>query len=170
VNLIRLIMGIALLAFGRKLYWLMVGVIGFVVGYLLAAEFFSGAAEWLLISIGIVAGLVGAALAVFLQSLAIAIAGFLGGGYVAIQLLAIIGIGNGAFSWFPFIIGGILGVILVSLLFDWALIVLSSLIGAILVTQAIDPNLDTSNWIFFILLILGIVIQALIKRREQKTE
>jgi hypothetical protein len=47
--------------------------------------------------------------------------------------------------------------------------VLSSLIGAFMVTQVIDPNLDTSSFIFFIILILGIVIQALIKRREQKT-
>jgi hypothetical protein len=169
MNLIRLIMGIALLALGRKLYWLMVGVIGFVVGYLLAAEFFSGAAEWLLILIGLVAGLIGAVLAVFLQSVAIAIAGFLGGGFVAIQLLTLFGFGNGTFSWIPFIVGGILGVILVSVLFDWALIVLSSLIGAFMVTQVINPNLDTSSFIFFILLILGIVIQALIKRREQKT-
>lgn len=164
---IRLIMGIALLAFGRKLYWLLVGVIGFVVGYLLAAEFFSGAEEWLLILIGILAGLIGAGLAIFLQSIAIAIAGFLGGGYVTIQLLTLLGISDGTFSWIPFILGGILGLILVSFLFDWALIVLSSLIGAFMVTQVIDPNLDTSSFIFFVLLIIGIVIQALVKRREQ---
>jgi MFS family permease len=167
---IRLVMGIALLAFGRKLYWLMVGVIGFVVGYLLAGEFFSGAAEWLLILIGIIVGLIGAGLAIFLQSIAIAIAGFLGGGYVTIQLLTLLGISDGTFSWIPFILGGILGLILVSLLFDWALIVLSSLIGAFMVTQVIDPNLDTSSFIFFILLIIGIVIQALVKRREQERQ
>jgi len=169
VNPIRLIMGIALLAFGRKIYWLMVGVIGFVVGYLLAAEFLGGAAEWLLILIGLVAGLIGAGLAIFLQSLAIAIAGFLGGGFVTIQMLTLLGVSDGTFSWIPFILGGILGLILVSVLFDWALIVLSSLVGAFMVTQVIDPNLDTSSFIFFILLILGIVIQALIMRREQKS-
>jgi hypothetical protein len=170
MNLIRLIMGIALLVFGRKLYWLLVGVIGFVVGYLLAAEFFSGAAEWLLILIGLVAGLIGAGLALFLQSLAIAIAGFLGGGFVTIQMLTLLGFGEGTISCIPFILGVILGLILVSVLFDWALIVLSSLIGAFMVTQVIDPNLDTSSFIFFILLILGIVIQALIMRREKRTE
>jgi MFS family permease len=169
VNLIGLIIGIALLAFGRKLYWLLLGTIGFVVGYLFAAEFFSGAADWLLILIGLVAGLIGAALAVFLQSVAIVVAGFLGGGFVTIQLLTLLGFGDGTFSWIPFIIGGILGLILVSVLFDWALIVLSSLIGAFMVTQVIDPNLDTSSFIFFLLLILGIVVQALFMRREKKT-
>ena len=169
MNLIGLIIGIALLAFGRKLYWLLLGTIGFVVGYLFAAEFFSGAADWLLILIGLVAGLIGAALAVFLQSVAIVVAGFLGGGFVTIQLLTLLGFGDGTFSWIPFIIGGILGLILVSVLFDWALIVLSSLIGAFMVTQVIDPNLDTSSFIFFLLLILGIVVQALFMRREKKT-
>jgi MFS family permease len=168
--LIKLILGFALIGFGRKLYWLLVGVIGFAAGYLLAGQFFSAASDWLFILIGIVIGLIGAALAVFIQSVAVAVAGFLGGGYIAIQLLDLLGIGGDAFSWIPFIIGGILGVILVSVLFDWALIVLSSLVGAFLVTQAIDPNLDTSSFLFFILLILGIVIQVLVMRRERKAK
>ena len=107
--------------------------------------------------IGIVAGLLGAGLALLLQSVAIAIAGFLGGGYVAIELLNMLGVGSQGFSWIPFIIGGVLGLILVSILFDWALIVLSSLVGAFMITQAVDPTLDSSSFIFFILLILGII-------------
>lgn len=167
--LIRLILGFAILGFGRKLYWLLVGVIGFAVGYLLAGQYFSAASDWLIILIGLLAGLIGAVLAVFLQSVAVAIAGFLGGGYVAIQLLGLLGLGSGDFSWLPFIIGGVLGLILVSILFDWALILLSSLVGASLITQAIDPTLENSSFIFFLLLILGIVIQAVVLRRERKS-
>lgn len=167
--LIRLILGFALLGFGRKMYWLLVGVIGFAAGYLLAGQFFSTASDWLLIMVGIVAGLLGAGLAILLQSVAVAIAGFLGGGYVAIELLNLLGVGSQSFSWIPFIIGGVLGLILVSILFDWALIVLSSLVGAFMITQAVDPTLDSSSFIFFILLILGIIIQAVVLRRERKS-
>jgi hypothetical protein len=167
--LIRLILGFTLLGFGRKLFWLLVGVIGFATGYLIASQLFSSAPDWVILLTSIVLGLIGAVLAVFLQSLAVAIAGFLGGGYVAVQLLHLLGIGSGLSPWIPFIVGGILGLILISVLFDWALIVLSSLVGAFMVSLAIDPNLDSSSFIFFILLILGIVIQALVKRGERKS-
>ena len=66
----------ALLLVGRKLFWLFVGTIGFVIGIQVATRFFHGS-ELITIVAGLVLGIIFAVLAIFLES--IAIAGFLGG-------------------------------------------------------------------------------------------
>ena len=166
--IILALLGAALLAFGRKLFWLLVAVIGFVVSFYLSSQFFGDQPGWLILVIGLVAGGLGAVLALFLQQLALGLAGFLGGGYLTLQLMAFVGWGSGGFSWLPFILGGILGAILVAAVFEWALIVLSSLIGSILIIQAFAPRQDSANPVFFVLLIVGIVIQAIQMRSSRK--
>ena len=167
MNIILALLGAALLAFGRKLFWLLVAVIGFMVGFYLAGQFLGDQSGWLILVIALVAGGLGAVLALFLQKIALGLAGFLGGGYLTLQLMAIFGWGNGEFSWLPFILGGIHGAILVAAVFEWALIVLSSLIGSILIIQAFATGEDSANLIFFVLLIAGIVIQAIQKRSSR---
>lgn len=166
LGLVNAILGIALLVLGRKLFWLFVGAVGFVTGLQLAA-LFSQSSEALAVIIGLVIGLIFALLAILLQRIAIAIAGFLAGGYVVTVLAGMLGMDAGAFVWITFLIGGIIGVILVSLLFDWALITLSSLAGAALVVQAFFPRGGAGGPIFFVLLIAGVVIQGFILRRER---
>ena len=118
LNVINLILGGALLVAGRKLFWLFVGAAGFVTGIQLATRFSQGP-DWLAILIGLILGIIFALLAIFLQAIVIWIAGFLAGGYVLTVLATMLGIDlSGAPPWIVYIIGGILGVILVSLLFD----------------------------------------------------
>ena len=167
MTIILALLGAALLVFGRKFFWLLVTVIGFVVGFYLAGQFLGDQPGWLIFVIALIAGGLGAVLALFLQQLALGLAGFLAGGYLTLQLMALFGWGNGGFSWLPFILGGILGAILVAAVFEWALIVLSSLIGSFLITQAFAPGLESANLVFFVLLIIGIVIQALQMRRSK---
>jgi len=81
LSIISLILGVALLVAGRKLFWLFVGAAGFVTGLQLATQFWQGP-ELLAIVIGLVVGVIFALLAIFLQSVAIGIAGFLAGGYI----------------------------------------------------------------------------------------
>src|SRR3972149_6375751 len=107
MNIILALLGAALLAFGRKLFWLLVAVIGFMVGFYLAGQFLGDQSGWLILVIALVAGGLGAVLALFLQKIALGLAGFLGGGYLTLQLMAIFGWGNGEFSWLPFLLGGI---------------------------------------------------------------
>jgi hypothetical protein len=174
-SFLEMIGGVALLIMGRRLYWLFVGLIGFVVGALLSQQFFSAQPEWMSVLVALGFGVAGALLAVFLQGIAIAAAGFIAGGFAMIWLLDLVGLGDGQFSWIPFILGGIVGVVFVGFLFDWALIVLSSLVGALLVTRSLDlaVNLNSaaSNLIAILLAIAGVVIQAFTLRgRSQKTE
>ncbi len=123
--------------------------------------------ELLAIIIGLVVGVVFALLAIFLQSVAIGASGFLAGGYILTVLAGMIGLNQGAFSWIVYIIGGIIGVLLVVFLFDWAIITLSSLAGASLITQALPISSGISGVIFLALVIFGVVIQGSMMQRER---
>jgi hypothetical protein len=166
MNILFLIIGGALLVFGRRLFWLLVGLLGFLTGFYFASQALSSDLGWLVLIVALVAGVAGALLAVFLQGLAIGVAGFLGGGIIAFNLLKFLGMGQVDFAWIAFLIGGILGVILIGLVFDWALILLSSLVGAFLIVNALEAGSLLGTILFFVLLLAGIVIQASTRRRK----
>jgi MFS family permease len=164
----QIIAGILALTLGRRLFWLFVGVVGFVVGITLAPQFLPAEPAWLTLVIAIAIGLLGALLAVFVQTVAIALAGFIGGGYIAMSLLSMAVGETGRLAWVAFVVGGILGVILVTALFDYALIILSSLVGAGLIVQAVDLRPLFAALLFVVLFVAGAGIQAgLWQRRER---
>lgn len=166
VSLINVILGGGLLLAGRKLFWLFVGAIGFVTGLQLATAFWKGP-EGLAIIFGLVIGVIFALLAIFLQTIAIGIAGFLAGGYVLTALAVMLELDTGILFWVIYVIGGIIGLVLVIYLFDWAIITLSSLAGASLLVQAFLPQGGAGGLIFTILFIIGIVVQGSILRSEK---
>ena len=168
LSVISLILGAALLIAGRKLFWLFVGAAGFVAGLQLATQFWQGP-ELLAIIVGLVVGAIFALIAIFLQGVAIGVAGFLAGGYVLTTLAAMLGIDQAASSWVIYLIGGIIGVLLVIFLFDWALITLSSLAGASLITQALVLPSGLGGVIFFALVVVGVIIQGSMLGRERVT-
>lgn len=167
MSIIRILTGLTLLLLGRKLYWLFIAVLGFIAGFILAEALFPEISTWLLILIGLIIGSVCALLAVFVNQLAVALAGFLGGGMLAVQLIDFFDLSSAGY-WILFLIGGIIGIILAALLFDWALIILSSLAGAFLIGSVWQ---DTSPWVNILILMLflvGMLIQASLLRRERK--
>ncbi|HLO31944.1 MAG TPA: hypothetical protein VK249_22535 [Anaerolineales bacterium] len=167
LNVINLILGGALLIAGRKLFWLFVGAAGFITGIQLATRFWQGAGLVAII-VGLVLGVIFALLAIFLQAIVIGIAGFLTGGYVLTVLASMVGLeATGISTWVIYIIGGIIGVILVSFLFDWALITLSSLAGASLIVQSFVSQRAFGGVMFLILFLAGVLIQGFILRREK---
>jgi hypothetical protein len=164
--LLRIVVGIGLLIMGRRVFWLFVGLIGFISGIHLASHFFPGQPEWMIVAIALIAGILGALLAVLLQWLAVGLAGFLAGAYIVISLLHVMGWGT-QMDWLLFLIGGIIGIILIMILFDWALIILSSLAGAGLITGTFHIDHWVKILLFVVLLIVGIVVQSgLTKRRR----
>lgn len=167
MDVARIVVGSMLLILGRKLYWLFVGVVGFALGFALATQFPGGASEWVILIVALVAGLVGALLAVFLQRVAIAVAGFAGGGYVVVVLVRSLGWHPGRLTWVPFVIGGIIGLVLVVTLFEWALIILSSLTGASLIVESSSLTPSIAGLLFVVLLIVGIGIQVSVMHRDQ---
>jgi hypothetical protein len=167
---ITLIMGIALLVLGRKLFWLFVGAIGFLAGMEFASAYLQGYSENIVLIAGLVGGVIGIALAIFVQKVAVLAGGFIGGGYLALNLVQSSfqqQVGNS--SWIAFVIGGILGAIFVSTLFDWALILLSSFVGASLVVQSTGLSPSAAPIVFIVLAMAGVFVQAWMKRKSQPT-
>ena len=152
------VVGVILLLFGRRLFWLFVGVAGFLAGLTLTRDYFSAQSEWIVLLVAVGVGLVGALLSVFLQQAAIAVAGFVIGGYVVASFVASAGYATA----FPgaYLVGGIVGALLVLTLFDYALIVLSSIAGATLVAQWVALDQPAAAVVFLVALILGIVAQV----------
>lgn len=165
--LLNIIVGAALLFFGRKVFWLFIAGVGFVAGMSLAASTFNGP-DWLNITIGLVVGFVAALLAVFVQGFAISLAGFLAGGYIALQILPLFNLEGGWLSWLAFIVGGILGVILINAVLDWALIILSSLAGSSLLVEAIELPQALSVIAFIALVVVGFSVQARELKKEKR--
>ena len=58
MSIINVLAGIAVLVFGRKLFWLFVGCMGFLAGIDIATRFFSGQPDWMVLVIAIAAGII----------------------------------------------------------------------------------------------------------------
>lgn len=166
--MVNIFVGLILLALGRKLFWLFVGCIGFVAGYASVQQFGGGQSELVVILISLFSGLVGALLAVFFQGVAIALAGFVAGGYTSMIVTALIGLERGA--WVIYVVGGILGAAMLFLIFDWALILISSLSGTSLIVQTVEFGQDMEALLFIVLVIIGIIFQTVLFRQDRRNE
>lgn len=160
VNLFRLIAGVLLLLFGRRLFWLFVAILGFVAAADFAARYLNGQTHMVQLIVAAAAGLIGAVLAIFLQKLAIAIAGFVAGAYAVTLLLPALHVDVGQLSWLISIVGGIIGAVFGVVIFDWALIILSSFTGAMLVAQSAPISGISENIVLLVLFVIGVAIQA----------
>jgi hypothetical protein len=165
IPILSALIGVVILLFGRRLFWLCVAAVGFAAGVEFAPHFVHEPSTLVLLVVAIVLGLIGALLALFLQKIAIAIAGFLAGGKLAIALAAAFFVHPEQYYWITFVIGGIVGAILLLALFDWALIALSSLVGAYLILSAISLPPSGTNILFIALVAIGVVVQATAMRR-----
>lgn len=158
--LFRLFLGTAMLLMGRRLYWLFLGGVGFVFGFDLAERMLNGQPQNVILVIAVGAGVAGAVLAVFFQKVAVLVGGFFAGGYLLSELMKEFGIGIGHYHWFPFILGGVIGALLMKVLFRWTLIVLSSVVGSGLILRALHFGPQPTRLLFIFLLILGIAVQS----------
>ena len=166
VTIVGVLIGIVILFFGRKLFWLCVAAVGFAVGVQIAPLLVNEASSLLALVIALVFGILGVLLALFIQKFAIALLGFLAGGKLATAIAAAFFVQYAQHSTIIFVIGGIIGAILLLAVFGWALIIVSSFIGAYLIQSAIVLPPTGSTLVFLGLAILGIFVQAVSFRRS----
>ncbi len=153
-----MVLGVILLVLGRKLFWLCVAVLGFFLGTEFAGTLLVDQPRWMMLVIGIGAGLLGALLAVVAQRVAFALAGFYAGAYLALAAVHSLEVGGQSMIWFA--AGGIIGAVLAALIMDWAIIALSSLAGAGAIVDAAGIGQTMGALVFLLLAAAGIVIQA----------
>ena len=167
VPIASVIIGLIILLFGRKLFWFCVAAVGFAAGLGLAPQLVNQPRPLLALTFALVLGFIGALLALFLQKVAIAIAGFLAGGKLALAIAAAFSAALPNYYWVILVIGGVIGALLLLSLFDWALIFLSSIVGAYLIQGALTLPSPGSAIVFVALAAVGVFIQAAAMRKSR---
>lgn len=162
--LVTLLIGLALLFFGRKLFWLAGAAAGFLVATGIAHGFFHAESGTGLFVLAVAVGLVAGLIAFFMQKVAVWIVGFLAGGFFLMNVVDRFGGSLSQFPWLMFVVGGIIGGLLVYFLLEWALILVSSLVGAFVVAHAIDLGAAVHFVVVVALFIVGVVVQTRLKR------
>jgi Domain of unknown function (DUF4203) len=155
---VTLIVGLAVLLLGRRLFWLFVGAAGFAVGLHVAPAVLNGP-EWLMVVVALVLGILGAVLAIFFQWLAIGLAGFAAGVHGGLAAAAALGF-SGPWLWAVVFVAGIVVAALALWLLDPILILLSALVGAALLAPLAPVSATVRPWLFIGLAVVGIAIQV----------
>jgi len=170
MNWLNIIIGLFLLFNGRGLFWLFVACVGFASGYHYAQQIWAIHSPLTVLLISLAAGGLGAIITIFFQKAAIVMAGFAAGGYVVLSLFGQFNGLPAQMIWLPYIIGGIIGSVILYFVFDWALIVLSTLTGATLIVQMVtfDPLVEIA--LFLVLVIAGMAFQAKIMTGEHRAQ
>ena len=166
---LSLAIGILLVVLGRKIFWLVVAVMGFVSGFEWVPLFFHNESKVVILTVALALGLLGAVLEIFLQYLAVGLAGFLAGAYLITAFSTLFNLEINSYLWLFAIVGGVIVAIVALMLLDWALIILSSLVGASLVCQALQLKQGMAVLVFVVLAAVGILIQSKVNRRTATT-
>ena len=160
IPILSVLIGAIVLFFGRRLFWLCVAAVGFAAGMEVAPHLIHEPSPVLQLTVALFLGFMGAFLALFLQKIAIVIAGFLAGGKLAMGLVAAFIAEGARYPGITFIVGGIIGAILLLAVFDWALIVLSAVVGAHLISHTVVLPPTGATLLFVGLAAIGIIVQA----------
>jgi len=160
IPILSVLIGAIILFFGRKLFWLCVAAVGFAAGMEVAPHLVHEPSPVLQLTVALFFGFIGTFLALFLQKVAIAVAGFLAGGKLAMALVTAFIAEGARYPGITFIVGGIIGAILLLAVFDWALIVMSAVVGAYLISHTIVLPPTGATLLFVGLAAIGIIVQA----------
>jgi F0F1-type ATP synthase assembly protein I len=162
-TVVFMLIGATLLLFGRKLYWFVVAAAGFAAGTLVGHEVFPQEPDWVLIVAPLAVGMVAAILSIFLQKLALRLAGMIAGGFLGYTVAEVFL----AKPWplLALVIGCLLGFWMVMVLFDWALIMLSSLSGTALISLRVPLAPEPQAGLALVLFIIGIAVQGSMQKK-----
>ncbi|HEX2465454.1 MAG TPA: DUF4203 domain-containing protein [Thermoanaerobaculia bacterium] len=154
-----LLLGVVLLLAGRRLFWLLVATLGFLFAFTLVQRLSPEMSQPLHWVLAIVAGLIGALLAIFAQKFAVGAGGMLFGAYATLWILEEYGVDLGNWELVALLAGAIVAGVLALLILETALVVLSSILGASLVAGATRLDGLPVVILFAVLLIVGISVQ-----------
>ncbi|PID84802.1 MAG: hypothetical protein CSB13_11345 [Chloroflexi bacterium] len=164
-SIVPLLIGSTLLLFGGRYYWWVAGGVGFLFGTNMGSAPDGGVITSSALAMGIIFGFIAAVAAVLVTKLALGLSGFIVGGIFTVRLLELIGWNLGS-TMIAFVIGGVLGLLLVIASQDWALIFLSVLTGAGIVVNQLELDPATIGFVYIVLFLVGFGFQLFLKWRN----
>lgn len=165
MNTIRGILGAIFLFFGRDLNFLFAGGMAALIAQRVLPNLPPTWPGWADLAFIIGMGIIAAALTVTHERSGYALSGFLGGAY----FLADYYVPNfTSIPWLPFIVGGVIGGVLLGIFTEWALMIVSSLVGAFFVVDLFRLSPEVKIMISGGLFLAGALTQVIIRRLQQK--
>ena len=178
-------LGLLLLFFGRKLYWLLLGAVGFGLGFGLLNQFVATSTSWAPWLAGLVGGLAGVLAAFFVQGALLAVVGALLGAICALMAISMWGTVPPVVLLVVAVVGAILGAVVLRKVFFAAVIVATSLAGGGLLMEAftqviiLQMGAAIPGWLwnvvmpgpgrtvlFGVLVLVGVIYQSTRKRDD----
>lgn len=163
--IVRGVIGAIILFLGHELNFIFAGGMAILIGFRLTPKLPPAWPPWgdyaFIIGIAILA----AGIVIANERTGYFLSGFLAGGYLLIEYFEP---GLLTLPLLPFIIGGIIGALILGLLTEWALIIVSSLIGAIYATTLFWLNPTAEILVAGGLFVIGALTQALILRSQKQ--
>lgn len=159
MQIYNIIAGGVLLVFGRKLFWLFIGIAGFLFGMEITPIFFGDQPQWIQLSIAMGMGFLGAVLAMLAQRIAFTFGGFFAGIYLVlrgaqsfamddISTMLLFGLG-----------AGIIGALVATMIMNKAITILACLVGAGAIVGELHLGHSLNTLVFVILTGAGFLIQ-----------
>jgi len=160
---------------GRRLFWLIVGIVGFLIGLFVTVNYLQYNL-WIDLLIGLVVGVIFASLAGLIPRVMTAVLGFWAFGIAIVTLGSQFGLKQGSvLYWMLFVIFGSLGASLAFWLLDWALIFATSLIGSSSILTGLGDltgiSVGVALWTacFLVLFLIGVSAQFRDLRKAYKS-
>jgi hypothetical protein len=153
------VLGVALIAAGRRLFWLAVAALGFVAGLYAIERWAPQLPRTTELVVALAAGILGLILALVVQKAAVALAGFLLGVIVLTRLLPLTGLDPGAWTPLVLAVGGVLCAVLALAAFGLALSVVTAGAGAALLVDALAPPAQIGAILLVVLWVIGVLLQ-----------
>lgn len=161
--IVRGVIGAIILFFGRELNFLFAGGMAVLVGFRLTPllpDSFPDRADYALI-VGL--GLIAALLVIINERAGFFVSGFFAGGFTLMEYFEP---GVLTFPLVPFLVGSILGALIIGIFTEWALIAISSLIGAIYATTLFQLSQTAETLVAGGLFVIGSLTQVILMRMQ----
>ena len=163
--IVRGIIGGIILFMGRELNFLFAGGMAALIGFRLTPKLPPAWPGWSDYAFIVGLAVVAAAAVIANERAGYFISGFLAGGFVLVEYYE-----PGALTLplVPFIVGGVIGALIIGVFTEWALIVVTSLIGAIYATTLFRLTPTAEILVAGGLFVIGALAQVLIMRSQKQ--
>jgi len=161
---IRGIIGGIILFLGRELNFLFAGGMAALIGFRLTPKLPAAWPGWS--DSAFIAGLaiLAASIVITNERVGFFLSGFLSGGYLLIEYFEP---GVLTLPILPFVVGGVIGSLIIGVFTEWALIIVTSLIGAIYATTLFQLSPTAEILVAGGLFIIGALVQVFIMRAQK---
>jgi hypothetical protein len=163
--IVRGIVGAIILFLGRELNFIFAAGMAALISFRLVPKLPAVWPSWADTIFIVAMAILAAALVLINERAGYFISGFLAGGFVLTEYYAP---GVLTIPLLPFIVGGVLGSIILGVFTEWALIVVSSVIGAIYLTGMFLLGETARTLLTAGLVIIGALVQVLIMRAQKQ--